>query len=266
SLPPSNNLFETVPWLRQFLRDIDWPHGLNNGFTRYIFPIYLAGLFLGPQDRDHNVLLQLFWSWWWPAIMVIYPVLGRIWCSVCPFMIYGEWAQETLKKVFPTFKLKKWPQFITQKWGPWFLYGLFVAILYWEELWDLPQNAALSAWLLLLITGGAVVTSLQYEKRLWCASLCPIGGMNGMFAKLSLLSVRTEPGLCQSCGQYLCINNEKNNKPGMPVYILESRFSFGRRDTGLWMLPSMYMYSWIRCLPGDSLSLLPREKREGRRK
>jgi hypothetical protein len=109
-----------------------------------------------------------------------------------------------------------------------------------------------------------VVTSLQYEKRLWCASLCPIGGMNGMFAKLSLLSVRTEPGLCQSCGQYLCINNEKNNKPGRPVYILESRFSFGRRDTRLWMLPSMYMYSWIRCLPQSPCLYCPgRRERVG---
>lgn len=104
----------------------------------------------------------------------------------------------------------------TNRWGPWFLYGLFAAILYWEEvrpfvrlyvgkvvctyhldrppiqhrphtnthtnkpqLWNLPQNADLSAWLLILITAGAVVFSLTFEKRLWCASLCPIGGMNG---------------------------------------------------------------------------------------
>ena len=33
--------------------------------------------------------------------------------SVCPFMVYGEWAQETLKKVIPATKLRKWPQSIT---------------------------------------------------------------------------------------------------------------------------------------------------------
>jgi hypothetical protein len=132
----------------------------------------------------------------WPAIMFIYPVLGRIWCSVCPFMIYGEWAQNTLKKVFPTYKLKKWPKSITQEWGPWFLYGmyrwthththarththththtgLFAVILYWEELWDLPQTASLSAWLLLLITAGAVVFSLQVHTHTYTPKLTHI--------------------------------------------------------------------------------------------
>lgn len=44
-------------------------------------------------------------------------------------------------------------------WGPWFLYALFFAILVWEECWHLNNTAALSSWLLLLITGGAVVCS-----------------------------------------------------------------------------------------------------------
>lgn len=48
------------------------------------------------------------------------------------------------------------------------MYALFVAILIWEEVWDLPHDASLSSWLLLLITSGAVVTSLVYERRLWC--------------------------------------------------------------------------------------------------
>ena len=33
--------------------------GLNHNFTRYAFPLILAGLFLGPPDRDHNVFLQV---------------------------------------------------------------------------------------------------------------------------------------------------------------------------------------------------------------
>ena len=39
-------------------------------------------------------------------------------------------------------------------WGPWFLWALFAAILVWEEVWDLPNTAYLSAWLLLIITAG----------------------------------------------------------------------------------------------------------------
>ena len=108
--------------------------------------------------------------------------------SVCPFMAVGTLAQEFVTSM--DVQLKKWPQW-GQTFGPTFAFGLFYAILMWEELWDLPQNGALSACLLLLITAGAVVGSVTYEKRLWCRYFCPIGAMNKMFATLAMAEVRT---------------------------------------------------------------------------
>lgn len=82
------------------------------------------------------------------------------------------------------------------EWGPWFLWALFAAILVWEEVWDLPNTAYLSGWLLIIITLGAMGCSWFFERRLWCRHLCPIGGMNGMFAKLSITELRAQPGVC----------------------------------------------------------------------
>lgn len=55
-----------------------------------------------------------------------------------------------------------------EKYGAWFLYGLFAAILVWERCWDLEQTAYLSSCLLLLITAGAVLFSWFFERRYWC--------------------------------------------------------------------------------------------------
>jgi polyferredoxin len=66
----------------------------------------------------------------------------------------------------------------------------------WEEVWDLPNTAALSGWLLLLITAGAVSCSVLFEKRLWCRHLCPIGAMAGIFGKLSVTEIRSRQGEC----------------------------------------------------------------------
>jgi polyferredoxin len=74
----------------------------------------------------------------------------------------------------------------------------------WEELWDLPDNGALSACLLLLITAGAVVGSVIYEKRFWCRFLCPIGAMNKMFATLSMTEIRTWKANCEGCTNPTC--------------------------------------------------------------
>ena len=75
-----------------------------------------------------------------------------------------------------------------------------------QEAWDLPNDASLSAWLLLLITAGAVAGSAFYEKRIWCRYLCPVGGMNGAMAKLSMTEVRGRTGVCSgSCTTYGCL-------------------------------------------------------------
>jgi transcriptional regulator with AAA-type ATPase domain/NAD-dependent dihydropyrimidine dehydrogenase PreA subunit len=217
------NLLNSYPNLRQFLRSAWWPDRINYGFTLGAFAVVVFILVTGPQTRDANIALNLFWAWWWPVILFIFPFLGRIWCAVCPFMIYGELAQTLSLKVFPR-KLQAWPRQQAERWGGWFLFGLFALILLWEELWDLENVAYLSGCLLLLITAGAVIFSLLFERRFWCRYLCPIGGMNGMFAKLSMIELRAQQGICSAtCTTYQCYKGGPQKGEGLetggcPIY------------------------------------------------
>jgi transcriptional regulator with AAA-type ATPase domain/NAD-dependent dihydropyrimidine dehydrogenase PreA subunit len=217
------NLLNVYPVLRRFLRSDWWPDRLNYGLTVTAFALMIAVLFLGPQTRDHNFALNLFWAWWWPFFLFIFPFLGRIWCSVCPFMIYGEITQKLSLMLFPR-TLKRWPREQAEKWGGWFMFGLFTLIYLWEELWHLENTAYLSACLLLLITAGAMIFSSLFERRFWCRYLCPIGGMNGLFAKLSMTELRAQQGICSaSCTTYQCYKggpqkNEGMETNGCPLY------------------------------------------------
>jgi polyferredoxin len=197
------NLFDVFPGLRDFLRSDFFPEQLNHGFTKYVFAAFVALLFIGPQTRDANFGLNLFWAWWWPGILLTYPLVGRLWCAICPFMIYGEVVQRW--RLAQGAVLQKWPTEKLEQFGGWFLVALFFAILLWEEVWNLENTAYLSAWLLLLITAGAMVCSWFFERRMWCRHLCPIGGMNGLYAKLSLTELRSERGQCNAeCSTYHC--------------------------------------------------------------
>lgn len=217
------NLLNAYPKLRQFLRSDWWPDKLNFGFTLGFFAVIVALLMLGPQSRDSNIALNLFWAWWWPLILLGFPFVGRLWCSICPFMIYGELAQKVSLWLFPR-QLQPWPRQEGEKWGGWFLFGLFSLILLWEELWNLENTAYLSGCLLLLITAGAVIFSLLFERRFWCRYLCPIGGMNGLFAKLSMTELRAQQGICSaSCTTYQCYKGgpqkgEGQESLGCPLY------------------------------------------------
>lgn len=209
------NLLNAYPKLRYFLRTDWWPDRINYGFTLGFFALIVAILFLGPQTRDSNFVLNFFWAWWWPLILLAFPFVGRLWCAVCPFMIYGEVTQKLSLWLFPR-KLKTWPREKAEKYGGWFLFGLFFLIFLWEELWDLQNTAYLSACLLLLITSGAMIFSAIFERRFWCRYLCPIGGMNGMFAKLAMTELRAQQGICSAeCNTYQCYKGGPEKGEGL---------------------------------------------------
>jgi transcriptional regulator with AAA-type ATPase domain/NAD-dependent dihydropyrimidine dehydrogenase PreA subunit len=217
------NLLNTYPKLRQFLRSDWWPTRINYGFTLSAFALVVVVLFIGPQDRQHNVALNLFWAWWWPLMLIGFPFVGRLWCSICPFMIYGEVVQKLSLWLVPR-QLKTWPRDRADRWGGWFLVGLFTLIFLWEELWNLENTAYLSSCLLLLITAGAMIFSVLFERRFWCRYLCPIGGMNGLFAKLSMTELRAQQGTCSAeCTTYQCYKGgpqkgEGQATDGCPLY------------------------------------------------
>ncbi len=209
------NLLNAYPRLRRFLRSPWWPDRINYGFTLTAFAIVVVLLFVGPQQRHQNFALNLFWAWWWPLILLGFPFVGRVWCSICPFMIYGELTQKLSLWLVPR-QLKRWPREQAEQWGGWFLFGLFTLIYLWEELWQLENTAYLSSCLLLLITAGAVIFSLIFERRFWCRYLCPIGGMNGLFAKLSMTELRAQQGTCSAeCTTYQCYKGGPQKGEGM---------------------------------------------------
>ncbi len=209
------NLLNAYPSLRRFLRSKWWPDRINYGFTLWFFALVVVVGFVGPQNRQENFTLNLFWAWWWPLMLVGFPFVGRLWCAVCPFMIYGEVTQKLSLWLWPR-QLKRWPRETAEKWGGWFLFGLFTLIFLWEELWDLENTAYLSTCLLLLITAGAMIFSAIFERRFWCRYLCPIGGMNGLFAKLSMTELRAQQGTCSAeCTTYQCYKGGPQKGEGL---------------------------------------------------
>ena len=217
------NLLNKYPQLRSFLRSDWFPTKINYGLILGFYTLVVLVLFLAPQNRQENFALNMFWAWWWPFILIAFPFIGRLWCAFCPFMIYGEITQKLSLILFPR-QLKKWPREAAEQWGGWFLFGLFTLILLWEELWNLENTAYLSACLLLLITAGAVIFSTIFERRFWCRYLCPIGGMNGLFAKLSITELRAQQGTCSAeCTTYQCYKGgiakgEGQETNGCPLY------------------------------------------------
>jgi len=196
-------LWRWKPQLRNLMRSPRLWNTLLFGVVSWVFVLVNLWLWLGPQDRAHNGGLNLFWAWWWPLILLTYPLVGRLWCSFCPFMVWGEIVQRLARLL--GWQPQRWPRGDSDRWGAPLLAAGFAAILLWEAVGNLENTAWLSSCLLLLITAGAVVGSLRFEKRFWCRYLCPVGGMNGLFAKLAISELRAQIGTCSgSCSSFAC--------------------------------------------------------------
>jgi len=217
--PPRQQLYRFDIWrwkpqLREWMRSPWLWNTLLFGLVSWLFVLVNLWLWLGPQDRAHNGALNLFWAWWWPLILLGFPLVGRLWCSFCPFMVWGEISQRLARIL--GWEPVRWPRGDSDHWASPLLAAGFALILIWEEVWNLQNTAWLSSCLLLVITAGAVIGSLRFEKRFWCRYLCPVGGMNGLFAKLSVVELRAQVGTCSgSCSSYACFKGGPADGEGL---------------------------------------------------
>jgi polyferredoxin len=208
------DIWRWKPQLREWMRAPWLWNGLLFALVSWVFVLINLWLWLGPQERQHNGALNLFWAWWWPLILLGFPLVGRLWCSFCPFMVWGEISQRLARRL--GWQLQRWPRGDSDSWASPLLAAGFALILLWEELCNLQNTAWLSSCLLLLITAGAVIGSLRFEKRFWCRYLCPVGGMNGLFAKLAITELRAQVGTCSgSCSTYACFKGGPADGEGL---------------------------------------------------
>ena len=156
------DLWRWRPVLRDWMRSPGLWNDVLFGLVGWLFVLVNLWLWLGPQDWGHNGALNLFWAWWWPLILLGFPLVGRLWCSFCPFMVWGEIVQRLMGRL--GWRPAPWPRGDCDRWTAPLLSAGFAGILVWEELANLRDADWLSSCLRLLITAGAVLGSLGFKS------------------------------------------------------------------------------------------------------
>ena len=170
----------------------------------FVFCVIVAGgMAVGSHPRiagylsRTNVANQMVWNYWWPGVIILSVILGRVWCAVCPVELVSSLASKIGLKA-------KVPRIIKSGWVITVLYAfiLFVAMERWH-IGSVPRRMALYMIVLLTI---AFVVGLIFEKRAFCSYVCPIGRLIALYSHLSILEWRADGlEICKACETRDCM-------------------------------------------------------------
>jgi ferredoxin len=136
-----------------------------------------------------------FWVVWFMALVLLLPVIGRLWCTVCPVGGCNDLAARVgLKKAVPRG---------LQNYG---LMGLLLlGLTLGAELFTLNRYPDVTAVMLALVLAAAVAAGLVFKGRVFCRYACPIGGMAGLISRLAPTEVGSrDPAVCRRCESKAC--------------------------------------------------------------
>ena len=210
STPPLQRNLLHYPVVAAVLRS-RWYPGILQAITAAFFVLILFQLLAGPTAAHDNLGTALTWVLWWPMIPIIFLLLGRFWCAICPFGTISDLVQKFVGN------RRAVPKFLKQ-YGIWIIDALFILITWSDHVWGIVKSPWGSGVLLLLLTTGVVICGAFFERRTWCRYLCFLGGLSGNYARAGMLQLRTNPLICATCKSGAACYNGNANGPGCPMF------------------------------------------------
>ncbi|HEV8393679.1 MAG TPA: hypothetical protein VGQ37_05360 [Vicinamibacterales bacterium] len=164
----------------------------------------------GPQLAPANLATVLTWVHYRGLLIVALLAAGNLFCTGCPFILVRDAARRLHAPA------ARWPRWLRRKWPA---IGLFIAILFVYELFDLWALPRATAWLVLAYFGAALAIDTVFAGASFCKYVCPIGQFNFVTSMLSPFELRVrEPATCSACRTVDCIKGRR--APEAPLHVV----------------------------------------------
>lgn len=186
----------SVPALRTTVQSPLFPAIFQSAAAPFFF-ILLVLLFLGPADPTTNPGGLFSWAVGWPTMVFGSFFWARFWCSLCPMGTMSYLAKKVISFDIP------FPAFLKYN-SDWIVAGSALFVIWLETATDMRSSPWNTGLLLVAICVLAITVSVIFERLSWCRYMCPLGGMMGVFAKVSPFELRADRNVCSS----QCTTNE----------------------------------------------------------
>ena len=206
------------------------------------------GLF-GPQLAPRNLATTLTWVHFRGVLVFVLLFAGNFFCLTCPFMLVRNLARKFVRPV------RNWPRRMRNKW---FSIGLFVAMLFVYEWFDLWASPWWTAWLIVTYFAGAVLIDSIFKHATFCKFVCPIGQFNFVASTASPFEVTVrDHEVCTSCTTKDCIRGVR--EPAAPLVVIQRGCElalFQPRKTG--NIDCTFCLDCVQACPHNNVGIIGR--------
>lgn len=173
----------------------------------FFFVVIMVAAFFGSPVGNANFAIIYVWIVWWAALKFFFiPIGGRLWCTMCPLPLPGDWLDHrafvkkgrerpvsVARKLWPKSLRSLWPQNL----------GFLGVCLFSAIILTRPMATGIVLGLFII---GAAITSAIYGRRVFCRYLCPVSGFTGMYSMVAPFEVRVkDPKVCAEHTEKTCI-------------------------------------------------------------
>jgi polyferredoxin len=206
---PGRNLLTIRP-VAAVLRSPWYPKALQIPVAA-VFGLVAYELLVGPDSAHENAGTALMWVLWWPLIPIVFILLGRFWCAVCPFGAISDLVQRWVGVNRPV------PAFL-KRYGIWIIDASFLLITWADHVWGIVESPWGSGVLLLILTTAVVASGALFQRRTFCRYLCFLGGLSGNYARVGMVELRADSEICRTCKARAACYNGTDKVAGCPLF------------------------------------------------
>lgn len=198
------------PWFAGLMRSRFYPACFQIPVAA-VFGLVAFQLLVGPDAAHDNAGTALMWVLWWPVLPVVFVVLGRFWCAVCPFGLISDVVQKLVGANRPV------PNFL-KKYGIWIIDAQFLLITWSDHVWGIVESPWGSGVLLLLLTTGVILSGAFFQRRTFCRYLCFLGGLCSNYGRTGAVELRADTDICRTCKSRAACYNGTDTVPACPLF------------------------------------------------
>ncbi len=151
--------------------------------------------------RKTNLTTLAVWGLWWPGMIALAILGGRLWCTVCPMELVNRVGDAIARRVgWPRARLGRLVR------AGWIVLALYLMLQLLVAGFEVHRVPHFTATMLLLLGGLAFATGLVFrDPRSFCRGFCPAAALLSVYGRYTPLQLEIrEASVCDQCAEKDC--------------------------------------------------------------